>query len=150
MLRLNRINWWRVVIFAAIWAVITEVVHTVGAILAMPYYLMEEYFPVWSKVMMPAAGPPPASFYVYGIVYGLIAGFLFAVVYNIVKDSVPGKSAAKKGLAYGLMVFAVAGLPVAFTLHLLINLPCVLILAWAVESLVIYLVNGMIVAKLCK
>jgi MFS family permease len=150
MIHLDKISWWRVLLSGVIYAVIAQVIHTIGAVLMMSYYMIEEYFPVWSKIMMPNAGPPPASFMVYGIIYALVTGLLFTLVYIKFRDAIPHKGAVKKGLCFGLAVFALAGIPMVLSLHLLINLPLLLILAWGAEALVIYIVNGMIVAKLVK
>ena len=100
--------------------------------------------------MMPTTGPPPMSFILYSLFYGLVIGILFAVVYNIIKNSVPADSTAGKGLLYGLLVFAIAGIPMALTFHLLIYLPGLLIIIWAIESLIIYLIMGMITSALNK
>jgi hypothetical protein len=146
----TKISFWRVALSALIFMVIAQVVHTVGAMLTMSYYTMDEYFPVWSKIMMPSAGPPPLSFMLYGLFYSLIGGVLFVIVYNIIKEALPWEGAVKKGIGYGLLVFALAGLPMALSLHLLINLPVALIVSWAVEMLVIYFANGMISAGINK
>ena len=144
----KNMSWPRILIAGALYAIVAWIVHTLGAIASMKYYLMPEYFAVWSKIMMPAAGPPPLSFTLYSLTYSLIGGILFALVYNIVKDSVKKKSAVKTGLYYGLLVFAVAGIPSLFMLHLLINLPSMLIVAWGIENIAIYLTAGMITAKI--
>jgi hypothetical protein len=49
---------------------------------------------------------------------------------------------------YGFLVFLVGAIPGYFALYLLINLPTVLIALWAVESLILCLIGGMVVAKL--
>ena len=139
-----------VAITALVYMVVAQVIHTISSILTMGYYTAEQYFPVWSKVMMPNAGPPPASFYVYALLYAFIGGLMFVIVYNVVKESIPGKSALKKGVGYGVLAFAIAGIPMTLTLHLLINLPAALIVAWAFEGLVIYVLNGIITAKINK
>ena len=44
---------------ALAYTVILFIVHMAGAIVDMGYYLMPDYFAVWSKIMMPVPGPPP-------------------------------------------------------------------------------------------
>jgi hypothetical protein len=146
----EKISFWRIFGAGILYAIVAQVINTLGAFLSMGYYLMEEYFPVWSKVMMPAAGPPPSSFYVYSIGFGVLMGMLFALVYSVIKSGVPGKTAVKKGLVYGLLVFLVAGIPLYLTLYLLIYLPAGLLWIWAVSSLIAYLVSGVITAKICR
>lgn len=141
---------WRVFWAGILFAVLAQVVHSAGAFLTMGYYTMPQYLQVWSKIMMPSAGPPPASFYVYSLVFGIVSGVLFALVYGIVRSSVPGNTSAKKGITYGLLVFLVGGIPGYLALLLLVNLPSVLILYWAFESLVIYIIGGALVARIVK
>ena len=146
----EKISFWRILGAGILYAIVAQVINTLGAFLSMGYYLMEEYFPVWSKVMMPVAGPPPSSFYAYSIGFGVLSGMLFALVYSVIKSGVPGRTAVKKGLVYGLLVFLVAGIPSSLMLYLLIYLPAGLIGIWSVSSLIAYLISGVIAAKICK
>jgi len=145
-----KLNAWRVFWAGILFAVLAQIVHTIGSFLTMGYYTNPDYFAVWSKIMMPTAGPPPASFYVYSIIFAIVSGILVALVYGVVRNCVPGNTVAKKGLNYGLLVFLVAGIPSYLMLLLLINLPAALILWWAFESLIIYLVGGMILAWIMR
>ncbi|MEM4245129.1 MAG: hypothetical protein QW404_02135 [Candidatus Nanoarchaeia archaeon] len=141
-----RFSVWRVFWAGILFAVLAQIIHTLGSWLTMGYYTDQNYFAVWSKLMMPTAGPPPQSFYLYSILFGIVGGILVAMVYGVVKNSIPGKTIAKKGLNYGLLVFLLAGVSCFLTMLLLINLPAQLILWWAVENLVTYLIGGMIIA----
>jgi len=145
-----KISLWRVLASGVLFAIVAQVLHTVCAFLAMSFYTNPDYFSVWSKIMMPAAGPPPASFYAYSILFGLLSGILFALVYTVIKEGIPVKSIAKKGLFYGFLVFLVGGVPGYLALILLVNLPFALIIIWAAETLVINLLGGMIAAWLNK
>lgn len=137
---------WRVFWAGLLFAFLSQIIHTLGSWLTMSYYTNDDYFAVWSKLMMPTAGPPPASFYLYSILFGIVGGILVAMVYGVVKNSIPGKTVAKKGLNYGLLVFLVGGVSGFLMLLLLINLPAALLLWWAFESLIVYLIGGMIIA----
>ena len=145
-----KISLWRVLASGVLFAIVAQVLHTVCAFLAMSFYTNPDYFSVWSKIMMPAAGPPPAYFYVYSLLFGLLGGILFALVYTVIKEGIPVKSIAKKGLFYGFLVFLVGGVPGYLALILLVNLPFALIIIWAAETLVINLLGGMIAAWLNK
>jgi len=150
-LKLKMNNFWgRFFLSAAICTIIAQMLHTIGAMLTMKYYQMPEYLSVWSKVMMPTAGPPPLSFTLYSLLFGLLGAIIFVYVYKMIKGSISGKSVAATGLRYGFIIFCIAAVPMSFTLYLLINLPSSLVTYWAFESLVIYCINGMIVAKLMK
>ena len=145
-----KISWPRILAVAILYVMVSEIVMTLGAMADMSYYMDANYFAVWSKLMMPAAGPPPAEFYYTGIIFQLVTGFLFAIVYKVIKGSVPGKGWKNKGLMYGFLIFMVAGMPATMTLYLLINLPAGLLLSWMLQSLVVYLIMGLVAAKLVK
>jgi len=138
----------KVLLAGIAFAVIAYVIHMAGAIAMMKYYQDPAYFAVWSKIMMPAQGPPPASFTYYSLSFSLIGGILFALVYEIVRSSFAGETYVKKGLYFGTLVFLVAGIPGFLSMYLLINLPAVLLAEWALESLVVYLAGGIVAAKI--
>jgi hypothetical protein len=146
----TKTNWVKVFLAGLVALVISQIIHTMGAFLNMRYYLMEEYSAVWSKIMMPAAGPPPTSFYAYSVMFGFVNAFLFAFAYSIFKDSVPGRGVVKKGLAYGFLIFLVAGIPATLSMILLINLPQALIWSWTAEGLITFLAGGITTAWLVK
>ncbi len=144
---MERVSLARVIGAGIVFAIIGQLIHSLGAILTMGFYVDPTYLSVWSKIMMPAASPPPISFYYYSIAFGIITGILLASVYAIIREGITGKG-AKKGLVYGFLVFLVAGVPGSLSLYLLINLPSALIAYWAIENLVIYLIGGAIFGKL--
>ncbi len=147
---MKKISFGRVLGAGIVFAIISMIIHSLDGIIGMKYYLMEEYFPVWSKLMMPAAGPPPASFMVYSLLFALITGILLAIVYNVVKSSLKVKGLAKKGLMYGFLVFLVGSIPGLLMTYLVINLPVALTWLWVLESLIIDLLGGMAIAGINK
>ncbi|MDO8339496.1 MAG: hypothetical protein Q7T16_02455 [Candidatus Burarchaeum sp.] len=138
-----------VFIGALVYSVISFIVHMAGAIADMGYYFMPDYFSVWSKLMMPVAGPPPIEFTYASLLFGFIAGLLFTYCFYLVRNSMPGKGIAK-GLNYGMFVMLLAGLPFYMTMTLLINLPQGLMLSWLVQTFIIYELSGIAVAKLVR
>ena len=141
---------WRFPLVVVIFVILSQVVHNLGAVIGMKYYLMAQYFPVWSKLMADQAGPPPSSFYLYSLLFGLIGGILLAIVYLIIEKSLRGKNSALKGLFFGLLVIMAAQIPGTLAMILLINLPVFLIVSWLIEGSLIYLLSGMIFAVLLK
>ena len=111
---IKKISWGKVILTAAIFTAISYVIHMIEAFLTIKYYMMPEYFGVWSKLMMPTAGPPPIEFTIISAVLSFVSGLLFALVYAVVKGSVPGKGWKNKGLMYGFLIFLVAGIPTTF------------------------------------
>ena len=145
-----KISWPRILAVAILYAIVGEIIMSLGAMVDMNYYFDPSYFAVWSKLMMPAAGPPPIEFLYTGIAFQLVTGFLFGLVYAVVKGAVPGKGWKNKGLMYGFLAFLLAGIPTTLMLILLINLPIGLLLSWMLQSLVVYLIMGLAAAKLVK
>lgn len=142
-----RMNFWKILLSGILFAIIAQIIHTIGAFLTMSYYIDANYFAVWSKIMMPAAGPPGWEFYAYAIGFSIITGILLSIVYVAVSCCFSG-NAFKKGMLYGFLLFLAAGIPSALSLYLLISLPLALIINWAVEGLVAYLIGGMIIAAI--
>jgi len=140
----------KLIIAALAYAVISQIIHIADAFLTMNFYLMPQYFSVWSKLMMPTAGSPPPQFYIFSILFALISGVIFAFIYLTMMKVVPGKTQLQKGLAYGVILFLVNGIPGFLSLYLMINLPLVLIIYWLIENLVIFLISGVVFAKLFK
>lgn len=140
----------RIFLSGVIFMAISYVIHMLGALVDMSYYMDSNYFRVWSKIMMPTAGPPPMEFTLYSLLFSLIGGILFALVYYYVKDAIKLKGAVKKGLFYGLLVILVAVIPGYLSLFLLINLPLLLVVSWAVQGAIVNLLSGIITAKLIK
>lgn len=140
-------KWKRKAAGAIGFAIVSQLVRSIEAIATMQYYFMENYFPVWSKVMMPTEGAPPAGFYALSFLFALVTGLIYAFVYSKIRGCLPGKNALKKGSYFGALLFLVAGIPFALSLYLLINLPIELILAWAFTSMVVYMAGGILIAK---
>ena len=141
-----KIGVWKVLLAGFVFMIISQIVHTIGSFLTMDYYTNPEYFSVWSKVMMPTAGPPPASFYYYSIMFVFINGVLLSLVYAYIKEGIPFKAWYKKGLMYGIILFLVEGISGTLGLYLLVNLPLMLLVHWAIQSLIIELLGGIAIA----
>lgn len=97
--------------------------------------------------MMPAAGAPPAGFYMASITLALVTGIIFAYMYTVLRQSVCGKSVKERGICYGLILFFIATLPGMAALYLLINLPLALVLVWVLEGLFVNVIGAMGIVK---
>ena len=138
-------------LFAAVlFTIISQVIHTVESFLTMSFYLDSNYFGVWSKIMMPGAGAPPTSFYVYSIVFTFISGLIFVFIFTKAKNVIKEKVWWKIGKKYGIVVWLLASIPWTLTSYLLINLPPMLLVYWSISSLIIYILSGIAIAKILK
>ena len=81
-----------IVIASIVILIISQIIHTKGAVLTKDYNIDEAYTQVWSKIMMPAMGPPPMSFYIISMFSALVFALIFVSVYDIFEASVPGKT----------------------------------------------------------
>ncbi len=141
---------WKLILAAIVFMIIAQVIHTIEAQVTMNYYTDPAYFAVWSKIMMPTAGPPPVEFYYYSLTFTFITGLIFAGIYAVIAKGIPGKTLAKKGLIYGLLIWLISGIASALSMFLLINLPIDLIAYWTVTGLIINLIAGVAVSKILK
>jgi len=145
-----KVNWVKLVIAAVLMVIVGMVINNISAMMDMRHYMNPAYCQVWSKIMMPNAGPPPIEFFCWSLGLSFIAALLFGWVYNVLKAAVPGSGVLIKGFWYGVLVFLVGSLPGMFSLYLLINLPRSLIASWTISGFVIAVVDGCIVAWLIK
>lgn len=150
VIKKNEIKIWKIIVTGLIITVISQVIHSACANLSMDFYTEEKYFPVWSKIMMPEPGPPPMSFLYYSIGFGIITGIIYTAVYVFIRGSLPNNNLTRKGIDLGLLLFFVAGVPGYLSMYLLINLPMMLIIYWAIEGLIIYLLSGIIISWINK
>ncbi len=140
-------NWKKMLLAAVAFAVIAQIIHTLGAFLTMSYYTNPAYFPLWSKLMMPSPSPPGADFYLIALLFGLAVGFMYALGFSVLQKSIPGKGAAR-GVTYGLVLFALAVVPNTLSSVLTLAIPFWLLIEWAIESLVIFVATGAVYGKL--
>jgi len=141
----------KIILAAIAYVVIGKIVNTLSAMLTMSYYMDPNYFAVWSKIMMPGPGPPPAEFTYYGIAFAFISGLIFSYIYTKVSSVIKDKGWMQKGLKYGFGVFLIAGIPMFLSMYLLINLPLELLVEWMiVDGLIVYLLCGIAVSKIMK
>lgn len=141
---------WKIILAAIVFMIISQVIHTIESMATMDYYKDQTYFSVWSKIMMPNEGPPPAEFYYYSLIFAFVGGLIFTGVYTVVEKGVPGNTFVKKGIYYGLLVWLLAGITGSLAMVLLINLPIDLIVYWTVTSLIINLLAGVAIARIVK
>lgn len=130
--------------------IIGQVVHIIEAMLTLEYYMDPTYFGVWSKILMPGPGPPPAEFYYYSVVFAFITWTIFGYAFEIFGQALSEKNVIQKGLLFGGMIFLIAVIPNLLSMYLLINLPVGLLVSWTMTSLILYLVAGVVSAKLIR
>jgi len=144
-----KINWQKVITASVIVFVIEMVVRQVEAFLTMQYYVMPEYFGVWSKLMMPKAGPPPPEFFVTSAMFSFLGALILACVYECIKGSL-SKQFWPRVLGFTklmtLLMLAFAFMP----MFLMMNIQQALLVSWFVTSVLVTLVASMVFVKILK
>jgi hypothetical protein len=140
----------RVLLVAALLALIGYLVHMAEAILTMDYYLDPAYFDVWSKVMMPEPGLPPAEFTYLSLIFGFAVALIYIWAYKMVEPALDGLDGRlRKGLFFGVLLFVLGVVPGSLSLYLLVNIPSALIGWWTLSGLVVAFIDGVIIARFC-
>ena len=121
-----------VLIAAVLFTLTSQLVIMFESAATMDIYMMPEYFPVWSRLMIPDMGPPPATFFVTSILVSFALALIYAAVFWIVSPGIPGEGLTK-GVSYGLILFFLSGVPSPLIMLLLINLPAKFFIAWACQ-----------------
>jgi|GEM_PF-6882898 len=75
------------------------------------------------------------------VAYDIVVGMLLAYVYSIIKNSVPG-TGMQKGLYFGAIIFLVGTLPALGITYITMAIRKKLLLMWALQGLVAYLLAG--------
>lgn len=111
--------------------------------------MMPEYFGLWSKLMMPKAGPPPQEFFVLSVLFSFLGGLILACVYECIKNSLDKKFLARVLGFTKLMVLLTLAFGY-FPMLLMINIPQALMIAWFVSGSIILLLDAVVFVKVLK
>lgn len=146
---IKKIPWMKVLLSSVIYTLIAFLVRQIEAILTVKYYMMPEYFGVWSKLMMPTLGPPPSEFMITSLVVTFATGVSLAVIYCYLREFLPKDDKKRIFIFADLMVGASI---VFFTLpvYLLFNVPFQLMLSWLITSFIIILAGSFVFVRIIK
>lgn len=144
-----KINWGKVFIVGFIYTAIATILHQVEAVLTLKYYMMPEYFGVWSKTMMPKAGPPPVDFFIKSIVMTLVSGISLALVYYYIHDMLP-TNFRERVLLFADLIIGLQFIFFTLPVYLLFNLPLGLLISWFISSFLILVVTSYTCVKIIK
>ena len=141
-------------IAAVAFAIISQVVHVLGAVADMGYYTDTANSALWSKVMMPSAAPPGLDFFAVSILFSLITGAIFADAYSMTKHLFTTKKSFRSdkywnvGLRFGMFLFMLTALTGTMSMFLTFAVPFALLVSWLAQSLVVSLAAGVAFAKI--
>lgn len=134
-----------IIIGGILFAVASQVIMMGEVMMTMDIYMMPEYFPVWSRLMMPDMGPPPVMFYAISLSVSVGLALLYSTIFHVLRAGIPG-TGIRQGLNYGILLFLLSSLPSMLGMWMLINLPAKFFIAGLVFGLINYLAGGTIIA----
>lgn len=144
---IKEINLKKFVTSGFLYAIVATFLHQTEALLTMKYYLMPEYFGVWSKLMMPKAGPPPAEFFITSIVFSVVTGMGVTAIYYYLRDHLPENKTKRIFYFADLMVgtsFIFSTLPI----YLMFNVPTALLGIWFITNFIILTIGSWVIVKI--
>lgn len=133
-----------IVIGGILFTIASQVVMMGEVLVTMDVYMMPEYFPVWSKLMMPDMGPPPGEFYAISITLSFCLALLYSGAFYVLRAGIPG-TGIRKGISFGVILFLLSCLPSMLGMWMLINLPEKFFIAGLAFGLVNYLAGGALI-----
>ena len=146
---MKKIRWKKALLAGVVYVVIATVVRQIEAILTMSYYTEPQYFGVWSKLMMPKAGPPPASFMIWSLLFSYITGVTLAAAYDFIKDLLPKKFWTRV-LNFTDLVICLMIVFFSLPVYLLLNVPMGLLLVWLISGFIIVFLGTTVFVKMLK
>jgi hypothetical protein len=139
----------KILLVGVIFTVISFIIRQIEAILTLKYYMMPQYFGVWSKLMMPTAGPPPASFMITSLIFTFVTGVSIALIYYYLRNHLPPVGFKR---AFYFADILVGTSFVFFTLptYLMFNVPVGLLVWWFITTFVILTAGSWVIVKIVK
>lgn len=146
---INEISWKKVALSATIFTAISFLLHQIEVVLTLKYYMMPEYFGLWSKSMMPTAGPPPASFMIKSLVFTFVTGVSIALIYYYLKDHLP-KGNVKRVFYFADLMIGTSFIFFTLPVYLLFNVPFGLLASWFIFNFIILTADSWVLVKIIK
>jgi hypothetical protein len=145
----KELSWKKILIISLLFTVFSFVIRQIEAILTINYYKLPEFFGVWSKLMMPKAGPPPASFLITSLVFTFATGICLSLIYYYLKDHLP-KENHKRVLYFADLMIGTSFVFFTLPVYLMFNVPAGLIFSWFASSFIILTLTSWILVKIVK
>lgn len=146
---IKNLNWKKVLITSSVYMIIVFVIRTIEAIITMNFYTIPEYFGLWSKVMMPAAGPPPVSFQITSLLFSLISGVALVIFFEYIKPVLP-KKPLDKTIYFTKIIVLLSFIFFTLPVYLMFNIPFMLLVSWFITSVIIMFLSSMVFVKVMK
>jgi hypothetical protein len=145
----KEISWKKIFLVSLLYTTVACVIRQFEAILTINYYKMPEFFGVWSKLMMPKAGPPPVSFLITSLVFTFASGISITLIYYYLKDHLP-KENKKRMLYFADLMIGASFVFFTLPVYLMFNVPAGLLISWFTSSFIILTTVSWILVKIVK
>lgn len=146
---IQKINWGKTFLVAVIYTVIAYVVHMIEAMLTLKYYMDPQYAGLWSKIMMPTAGPPPMEFTVMSLVFSLVTGISIVLIYYYLRDHLPPLG-FRRAFYFADILVATGFLFFTLPAYLMFNVPVGILVSWFISSFIILTAGSWVIVKIIK
>jgi uncharacterized membrane-anchored protein len=143
---IREIVWGKVLLVGIIFTVVSTVVHQIEAVLTMKYYVDPQYFGVWSRLMMPSNGPPPAEFMITSLIFSFATGVSIALIYYYLKDLLP-KNVMRRTFLFADLLIATSFVFFTLPVYLMFNVPVGLLVSWFISSFLIITTASAVIVK---
>ena len=146
---LKNINLKKLLVASLVYTLIAMIIHEIEALLTLQYYMKPQYFGLWSRLLMPTAGPPPLEFFVTSFLFSFTTGIALAFVYFLIKDQLSTKFRERSLLFADILICMYF---VFFTLptYLMFNAPFGLLVIWFISAFVILTLSAMAYVKIFR
>ena len=144
---MKEIRWGKVLLVGALYTIISTVIRQIEAVLTMAYYVDPKYFGLWSKLMMPKAGPPPPEFMIMSFIFSLASGVSIALIYYYIKDLLP-KHVGKRIFLFADLMIATSFVFFTLPVYLMFNVPVMLLVSWFVSGFLILTAAAAVIVKI--
>jgi hypothetical protein len=146
---INKISWGKLLLSSLIFTVISYIIHTIEAMLTINYYMMPQYFGLWSKLMMPTAGPPPTAFTITSIVFAFVTGISIGLIYYYLRDHLPPLG-FKRAFYFADVLIATSFLFFTLPSYLMFNVPAGILVSWFISNFIILTIGSWVLVKIVK
>lgn len=146
---ITKISLKKLLLSGLIFTVISFIIRQIEAVLTLKYYMMPEYFGLWSKVMMPTAGPPPVSFMITSIVFTFVTGLSITAIYYYIKDHLP-KGELKRTFYFADLMVGTSFVFFTLPVYLLFNVPLGLLIIWFITTFITLTAGSWVIVKIIK
>jgi hypothetical protein len=146
---ISRIHWGKVFLIALLYTIIATVIRQAEIIWTMKYYTMPQYFGVWSKLMMPTAGPPPFEFMVTSMILTFASGMSIAIIYYYLREYLP-KGFWRRSTFFCDVLISASFIFFTLPVFLLFNVPAALLGYWFISTFIVLLATSVLIVKVVR